>query len=381
MTASIRPNLGLQSGWSLDEDGWDIGMEADLRQLDTVVMGSIKDKDLTTPPGSPTDGDRYLVPAGATGAWTGKANNLTVWQGQSIGWTFFQPKIGWRVYVEDEKSFYTYTSVNLDGWRDWETVARQASLVWDRSYTAPILNPGVLDPPQVSGGASIDQDPTGPRIVHNLSAADQAAEQLERLTQDPMSYAYPNSPQGRDAYWALPSYYQAVGITLGGISFGTTNCFIGIGCGQHLRAAGGTVNEEHIGLRYSAAADQWQFCVNSKTGAVGHREFIISLGSPSALGVNAPTALNVGKSTVYEMLYYPNVGVEVALNHGKFRRMITNADMGGDTPFTGIFNNANQLNSILGGFGWYVFTGTGASGTIEYAFYAPRAMTFFIPQG
>lgn len=38
-----------------------------LRILDGIVQLSVKDRDLTVPPASPADGDRYIVGSGATG--------------------------------------------------------------------------------------------------------------------------------------------------------------------------------------------------------------------------------------------------------------------------------------------------------------------------
>ena len=42
-----------------------------LRDLDTLVQLSVLDRDLATPPGSPSAGDRYLVATSPTGAWSG----------------------------------------------------------------------------------------------------------------------------------------------------------------------------------------------------------------------------------------------------------------------------------------------------------------------
>lgn len=68
--------------------------------LDILTMLSIKDKDLTTPPGSPADGDTYIVGSGATGLWSGKDLNIAAWTNGA--WKFFPPKEGWSCWVEDE---------------------------------------------------------------------------------------------------------------------------------------------------------------------------------------------------------------------------------------------------------------------------------------
>ena len=61
---------------------------------------SVFDRDLATPPGSPTTGDRYLIAASPTGAWAGQATKITTWNGSA--WTFFTPTLGTIVSVDDE---------------------------------------------------------------------------------------------------------------------------------------------------------------------------------------------------------------------------------------------------------------------------------------
>ncbi len=71
-----------------------------LRALDAVVMLAVIDRDLASPPGSPSDGNRYLVAAGATGAWSGKDGKIAAYQDGA--WSFHTPREGWRVWVADE---------------------------------------------------------------------------------------------------------------------------------------------------------------------------------------------------------------------------------------------------------------------------------------
>lgn len=73
-----------------------------LRVLDGVVQLSVADRDLTAPPGSPSDGDRYIVGSSATGAWATKDLNIAIWQDGA--WAFFVPREGWRCWIEDESA-------------------------------------------------------------------------------------------------------------------------------------------------------------------------------------------------------------------------------------------------------------------------------------
>lgn len=111
MAATTDPNLGLHYGWTLGESGWGAGMDANLKRLGAVVGLSVKDRDVTTPPATPVDGDRYIVPAGATGAWAGKTDQVAVRIAGS--WEYHVPRIGWIGFVEDEGVLSVYTAT---GW-------------------------------------------------------------------------------------------------------------------------------------------------------------------------------------------------------------------------------------------------------------------------
>lgn len=71
-----------------------------IRALDALVQLSVLDRDLTGPPGSPVDGDRYIVAAVATDEWSGKENQIAAWQDNA--WVFFAPAEGWLAWIADE---------------------------------------------------------------------------------------------------------------------------------------------------------------------------------------------------------------------------------------------------------------------------------------
>jgi hypothetical protein len=80
--------------------------DANLSLLDAIIQLAVKDRDLSTPPGSPTNGDRYLVGASPTGAWAGQAGKIAIYYS---GWSFLTPREGWRAWIDDEDLFVRYT--------------------------------------------------------------------------------------------------------------------------------------------------------------------------------------------------------------------------------------------------------------------------------
>lgn len=102
MAASIEPRSGLQYNWSLGESGWNTGMDNNLLSLGRFAYHlSVKDRNLSAPPGSPVAGDTYIVGSAPSGAWAGKTNQVAVWSGSA--WVFGVPRTGWVAYIEDEE--------------------------------------------------------------------------------------------------------------------------------------------------------------------------------------------------------------------------------------------------------------------------------------
>ena len=50
-----------------------------LRLLDGLVQLAVLARDLTAPPASPSEGDRYIVASGSTGDWSGWDLNVALW--------------------------------------------------------------------------------------------------------------------------------------------------------------------------------------------------------------------------------------------------------------------------------------------------------------
>lgn len=67
---------------------------------------AVLDKDILTPPGSPTLGDRYLIRGTGAGGWAGKDNQIATWDGSA--WEYVTPTGGKIVWVADESVFYLY---------------------------------------------------------------------------------------------------------------------------------------------------------------------------------------------------------------------------------------------------------------------------------
>ena len=71
-----------------------------LRLLDVMVQLSVLDRTRTAPPASPSEGDRHLVAAGATGAWDGWDDSIAF--RIDGAWLRLIPRTGWQTWVEAE---------------------------------------------------------------------------------------------------------------------------------------------------------------------------------------------------------------------------------------------------------------------------------------
>lgn len=83
-----------------------------LRLLDAMIQLSVLDRNRTTPPVSPTDGDRHIVASGATGLWAGWDLNVAFWVDGV--WMRLVPRPGWLAWVADEAAFVVWNGSTWD---------------------------------------------------------------------------------------------------------------------------------------------------------------------------------------------------------------------------------------------------------------------------
>ena len=74
---------------------------------------SIINQTTNTPPGSPADGDAYIIGGVPTGAWTGNALKVAIWE--TAAWVIYTPYEGAQVHDNSLDSFYRFTGTV------WET--------------------------------------------------------------------------------------------------------------------------------------------------------------------------------------------------------------------------------------------------------------------
>lgn len=76
-----------------------------LMRIDAILNSGAKSRVVATPPGSPVDGDVYIVAASPTGDWSGKAGNIAYFD---TIWKFIIPAEGVTLWVNDEDLLYSY---------------------------------------------------------------------------------------------------------------------------------------------------------------------------------------------------------------------------------------------------------------------------------
>jgi len=106
-----------------------------IRALDALVQLAVLDKDLASPPGSPADGNRYIVAASPTGAWAGQPGKVAAWQDGA--WAFLTPREGWLAWVADEDKVYAYSG---SAWAELIANPGSGAATWGVNATADATN-------------------------------------------------------------------------------------------------------------------------------------------------------------------------------------------------------------------------------------------------
>ncbi len=120
MAVHLGPKRNKLIGANKDEQVYDAIRSRD-RALDQLIHQNVITRITTNaaPPGSPANGDAYMIMAGTTptGAWTGWAGRVAVWTTDSFlsnsnvphpEWEYYTPKNGDSIYVTDESTRYKW---------------------------------------------------------------------------------------------------------------------------------------------------------------------------------------------------------------------------------------------------------------------------------
>lgn len=106
MSSSQNGNLGLWSGFDPGENGWTAKLNAAFDALDVLAQATVINMSTATPPGSPGNGDAYVVAASPTGAWAGHAGQIAAYIRGA--WAFISARNGWRVNNQADGLSYAF---------------------------------------------------------------------------------------------------------------------------------------------------------------------------------------------------------------------------------------------------------------------------------
>jgi hypothetical protein len=263
-----------------------------LRMLDALVQLAVAARNVTSVPAAPAEGGRWLVGAGATGAFAGNANNVAAFQ-DGI-WRFFVPQKGWCAYVEGEGIVVLFDGT---AWNDlglsFHTLQNLTRLgigttADATNMLAAKLNTALFTAKPTSEGGTGDL-----RITLNKSAAPNTVSQLYQdnysgraeigLTGDD-SFHFKVSPDGSTWYDALilssaagDKFAPAGGLVLGSNSFFVTTSSSGsVTPLSQVQGTGG--NAAFLAARFSNDANASRVFFAKSRGASIATQGAIALG-------------------------------------------------------------------------------------------------------
>lgn len=100
-----------------------------IRLLEAMASRAVIDRDLSAPPGSPTDGDTYIVKAAGSGDWASQDNKIAVYI--TDAWKFITQAEGNSVYLQDENVDVLWNGSAWIAYGGFQTLTDAATVAWD----------------------------------------------------------------------------------------------------------------------------------------------------------------------------------------------------------------------------------------------------------
>lgn len=113
MPTPVSPIYGIQLLESAQSQP-EVPLNTETRILEAMCSLSVKSRILTVPP-AVVDGDCYIIPGGASGAWLGQDERVAI--GANGGWLIVTAKPGQQAYVQNEDLYAKYVGTGSPiGW-------------------------------------------------------------------------------------------------------------------------------------------------------------------------------------------------------------------------------------------------------------------------
>lgn len=259
-----------------------------LDQIKSKIQGldwqeSVLDKDLTAPPGSPATGDRYIIAAGATGAWATHDGEITEWNGTA--WEFIDPNEGYATRVEDENRIYIHDGA---AWGPFEAGLDHGALTGklDDDHTQYLLVNGTR-----AMGAALDMGAFAITNVGNVDGVDVSdhasrhidggsdvvdGDKLEVTWTGHTNYTPSTSPTEVDASDQLTAHLAGIDAALGGMGGA-----LGHKAGRVLNASFAG-NPKKATVTFSSAFADANYAVTATGVTTNDKQFALSIESQVA---------------------------------------------------------------------------------------------------
>jgi hypothetical protein len=154
-------------------------------RFDALIHLVVASRTETVPPATPSESSAYLVPAGGSGVFAGRSDQLAIFEDGA--WSFLLPRAGWQARVVDEAEHHVWTGTQ---WRRSQPMSSLGAEEWGVNATADATNRLV-----VQGDASLfSHDGSDHRLKINKAGP---AQRASLLFQDDFSGRAAGSPGNR----------------------------------------------------------------------------------------------------------------------------------------------------------------------------------------
>lgn len=199
------------------------GLNMALAVLDALVQTAVISMTTSAPPGSPADGDMYIVGASATGDWAGEENNLAYYIAEETRWEFYTAGTKIKIVLNNEDgALYIWNGAQWIAASGVPAVQPTSGL-WQYNTNTTMADPGngtirTDDTPAASTTMAISVITRGgvdaTRTLQTLSTGDVLFAQEKSNSANWGRYTITGAPTNNTTWFEIPVSYVAGGGTV-----------------------------------------------------------------------------------------------------------------------------------------------------------------------